>query len=377
MVDPHQRRHRILFVDDDPQFLEVISQLFLQWTKNAWEVLLAANTARALAFLQEKQVDVVVMDIRMPVMDGLQFLKLVQQRYAAVHKVVLTGFANDEYRRTCLTSGAELFLEKPRTKEGFDTVFATLNELASLQPQEGFRGMLRQVGLQDVIQMECLGRNSVVLEVSNAQLDGRIYIEKGDIVHAEAGVFKGTDAFNRLLCLRGGDFNLRPFLEPKERTIEGSWEFLVMDAAQRRDEIAGQTAFFVRPPAEAPKPAADESVVPEADAPDPNALVVASAPSEPIAVDWDTQIEEFLVGSAQGEVLYEWQCTDAAGRLKLLNYLAQKAEQIGRGLPLGKFSRLEVTGFQGRLVAHLTPDRRLLVRSNLVPPRLDLGGAPA
>jgi hypothetical protein len=127
-------------------------------------------------------------------------------------------------------------LEKPRTPDGFETVFATLNELAALQPQEGFRGVLRQVGLPDVLQMECLGRNSSILEISNATVRGRIFIQTGDIIHAELGDQKGEAAFNGLLALRGGEFNLKPFTQPPERSINAQWEFLLMESARVRDE---------------------------------------------------------------------------------------------------------------------------------------------
>src|ERR1035441_4471116 len=67
---------------------------------------------------------------------------------------------------------------KPHTPDGFKSVFAMLDDLISWAPQQGFQGMLRRVGLQDVIQMECLGRNSSVLEVYNEHVLGRIYIDR-------------------------------------------------------------------------------------------------------------------------------------------------------------------------------------------------------
>ena len=39
-----------------------------------------------------------------------------------------------------------------------------------------------------------------------------------------------TDAFNKILALAGGEFDLKPFVAPPQISIEGSWEFLVMEA---------------------------------------------------------------------------------------------------------------------------------------------------
>ena len=118
-----------------------------------------------MVLLQQRRVDLLVVDVRMPLVDGVQFLGLLQRKYPNLLKVVLTAEATDEHRSACLNSGAELFLEKPRDEGGWRAVYAMLNELTKFQPDQGFSGVLRRVGLQDVLQMECLSRHSVVLEV--------------------------------------------------------------------------------------------------------------------------------------------------------------------------------------------------------------------
>jgi hypothetical protein len=115
-----------------------------------------------------------------------------------------------------------------------------LDDLMNWVPQQGFQGMLRRVGLQDVIQMECLGRNSSIVEVQDQQMRGRIYIENGSIIHAAAGDGTGERALQQLLALAGGSFELLPFEPPPQRTIKGQWESLLMEAARLRDETAAQ-----------------------------------------------------------------------------------------------------------------------------------------
>src|SRR3989454_550828 len=96
--------------------------------------------------------------------------------------------------------------------------------------------MLRRVGLQDVLQMECLARSSSVLEISTSQARGSVFVQDGQIIHAQLGELAGEEAFNHLMGLAGGNFNLKPFSEPPARTISGSWELLLMEAARIRDE---------------------------------------------------------------------------------------------------------------------------------------------
>src|SRR5437773_5032076 len=208
------RSTTVLFVDDDPGFLEVVQSLMLAWSDGSWEVLTAGDASQALALVRDRKIDLMIIDVRMPVVDGLQFLGLLHRKHPNILKCVLTGHATEAYRSACLSNGAELFLEKPVTPEGWQGLFTALSELVKFQPEEGFHGVLRRVGLQDVLQMECLARSSSVLEISNAEMQGSIFVRDGQIIHAQAVDLAGEDAFNRLMSLSGGQFNLKPFVEP-------------------------------------------------------------------------------------------------------------------------------------------------------------------
>ena len=205
-------------------------------------------------------------------------------------------------------------------------------------PREGFQGVLRRVGLQDVIQMECLGRNSSVLEVHDQHRRGRIYIEDGHIIHAAVGGLAGEAALQNLLALAGGSFELLPFEPPEQRTITGPWEFLLMEAARVRDETASQNAGA--------EPAADAGAGP--------------APA--------VRIKEILICSGHGELLYDWQCPDVNGRWDLLQKISQMATVLHQLLPLGNFDRLEIQLPDGRAVAQARADRMVLIRAATAAP---------
>jgi hypothetical protein len=90
--------------------------------------------------------------------------------------------------------------------------------------------------LYNVIQLECVGGNSSLLEVRNQQTAGEIYIEGGAIVHAAAGKLVGEKAFHQLLSLTDGEFRLVPFRAPPARTVKRQWESLLAEAVRMRDE---------------------------------------------------------------------------------------------------------------------------------------------
>jgi CheY-like chemotaxis protein len=256
-----KRQVSVLLVDDSMAFLETATELFSALAGNGWKIHPASAADQALAILQKERIDLVVLDIAMPMLDGVQLLKLIDQRHPGVKKVMLTGNPSENTRTTCLTNGAELFLEKPTVPDGFRFIFNVLDDLMAWSQQEGFSGTLRHASLEDVIQIECLSSRSCIMEINAPSVRGRIYIESGTIVHAEAGVLSGNKAFQKLLSLTGGGFELQNYRAPVERTVHGTWEYLLMEAAKVRDEertarATSDTLLIVK---EQPAPASAEA----------------------------------------------------------------------------------------------------------------------
>jgi CheY-like chemotaxis protein len=245
---------RVLFVDDSMAFLDSFTDLCVEFSRQTWRIHKAPSADTALDCLHDMMVDLVVLDVGMPMLDGLQLLGIINRRYPGLKIAVMTGSATEAKRADALANGAELFLEKPVTPEGMRSVFNMLQDLL-LWKREGFTGALRQVSLQEVIQVECNGRHSSVLEIRNPEMRGEIYIETGAITHATAGELTGELAFRRLLALRGGEFQVKPLGAPPPRTINTGWEFLLMDAARASDE---ETVMLKKPAA---SPAGDTTHV--------------------------------------------------------------------------------------------------------------------
>jgi hypothetical protein len=194
-----------------------------------------------------------------------------------------------------------------------------------------------------VLQLECLGRKSSVLEIFTGKVRGRIFICDGVIVHADSGTLQGEVALYGMLALRGGEFNLLPYSEPPRRTIEGQWESLLMEAARLTDE--GQN-FLESPEA-------------ETGAAEPAQVAAAGTEDAPSG---QLRIEEIVLCSGAGEVLYEWESKSLELRLRLLEQIEQQATQLSSLAPVGRFDRLEILTAEGRIVCQVQPDRRLFVR---------------
>jgi two-component system sensor histidine kinase/response regulator len=107
-------RARVLVVDDNPINLKVASRSL---EKLGCMVRTAANGQEALDVLQEHDVDLVFMDIQMPVMDGLEATQAIREREAAKGRrtpiVAMTAHAMAGYREVCLQAGMDGYIAKP------------------------------------------------------------------------------------------------------------------------------------------------------------------------------------------------------------------------------------------------------------------------
>src|SRR5512140_4578 len=127
MPEEAARRRQFLFVDDDSAFLTGIREVFSEMSRGTWQIHTAENHARALEILRKTRIDVVVLDLDMPVIDGLEFMRLLTHTHPGQQVVILTGHVSEEKRQRCLESGAALFLEKLISPDGFSAVFAALD----------------------------------------------------------------------------------------------------------------------------------------------------------------------------------------------------------------------------------------------------------
>ncbi|MBI4559775.1 MAG: HDOD domain-containing protein [Candidatus Hydrogenedentes bacterium] len=88
-------KRRVLFVDDEPHILQGLRRMLHPY-RNEWEMSFAESAHDALGLMEKQPYDVVVTDIRMPVMDGAEFLNIVMRKYPQTIRFVLSGHCEKE-----------------------------------------------------------------------------------------------------------------------------------------------------------------------------------------------------------------------------------------------------------------------------------------
>jgi DNA-binding NtrC family response regulator len=104
-ITPH-----VLVVDDDPLLCQQLEQLFAH---EGYRVTVASVAEQALQFLQDEDVDLVVTDIRLPGLDGIELTKRIVERWNDVPVIVMTGYAEIDNAVEVLKIGASDYIVKP------------------------------------------------------------------------------------------------------------------------------------------------------------------------------------------------------------------------------------------------------------------------
>ncbi len=115
-----KNKFTILLTDDNGEFAQNLSDIL---ELKGYTVLIASDGFRALDIIKESPVDLILMDIKMPVMNGVETFKKIKQITPITPVIMLTAFALEELIQESLREGAFACLKKPID---FDELFATI-----------------------------------------------------------------------------------------------------------------------------------------------------------------------------------------------------------------------------------------------------------
>lgn len=104
---------KVLIIDDEEPAREAI-KILADWNSvNIYEVFEAWDGKNGIRLIEEKKPDIILVDMKMPGMDGMQLLRIVQSQYPDLAVIVISGFDNYEYTRQALHSRVMDYLLKP------------------------------------------------------------------------------------------------------------------------------------------------------------------------------------------------------------------------------------------------------------------------
>ncbi len=232
------REKRVLVVDDEEDMIWTLKNCLNHESLHA-EIITASSGEEAVEVMENCPVDLVLTDIRMSGMSGLDLMLEVRNRWSSTAVIVMTAFPSPEYKTEVLKRGGLHYIEKPfNIVELRQVVFDAVNN------DKSFAGTVVGVSLSDIVQVNCLSRSTSALEVKSRDGNGIIFFDKGRIVHAEIDEVTGEEAFYRIMGLDGGNIASKKVAGPPQATIDKPCEALIIEAARRLDESKEDSAVF-------------------------------------------------------------------------------------------------------------------------------------
>ena len=118
---------RVLIVDDEYYFRQLLIHL-VDWTSAGFQVVAEAEDGvAALELIGEQQIDLIITDIEMPHMSGLDFIKAVRKMNSTAKLIFITSYDNFSYAQQAISLGADHYLLKPVDENAVEQALATIS----------------------------------------------------------------------------------------------------------------------------------------------------------------------------------------------------------------------------------------------------------
>jgi DNA-binding NarL/FixJ family response regulator len=202
---------KLLIVDDQEIIREGLQDSFLL-DDEIQVVGLAENGGMAVLFCEKETPDVVLMDVRMPVMDGVEATKMIKQRWPHIRIVILTTFQDIQYVTEALKAGAEGYLLKAIDPMDLISVVKLIfsggtfisKEIAQLLVQQMNEQKPKQIPEKDYGLTE---RETEVLRclaegMNNAEISAHLFLSEGTVKNYISNIYAKFDLHDRLKVAR-------------------------------------------------------------------------------------------------------------------------------------------------------------------------------
>ncbi|MBN1141436.1 MAG: response regulator [Deltaproteobacteria bacterium] len=286
----------VLIVDDEKPFLLSLEEGLAAFS-DRFNVICAGNGEEALHFFQNHKIDLLVTDLKMPVMDGFQLITEVMRLDPYLPVIVMTAFGTPEIEERISAMTPLHYLEKPLD---LDALTQMVEKALAAEPRSYIRG----ITLSAFLQLVSMEKKSCTLKVCSGDQNGFLFIKKGELYDAQTPDLDGEKAAMEIISWDAADIEMDTVCRRKEKKIAAGLEFLLLEAFRIKDEMNAEQA--------PPQPDAG-AFIPEPFFEPPKTTTAPKVVAKPASVDADQKLLTLLKKSA---MVHEFAAFDDEGRLK-------------------------------------------------------------
>ncbi len=225
---------KVLIVDDEETLTWSLAKS-LSHDREIYEVTTTNDGESALDLMQREPYDAVVLDIRLPGINGLDMLVRIKERHPTTKVIMMTAYGSSEIKEKAKARGSLYYIEKPFE---IDQMRGLILKALKEESGKGFNGSVSGLQLADLIQMNCLSQITTALYVQKDQREGVIYFEDGQMTHAQIGALEGEEALFTILSWQSGSFRFVGAQKAPTVTINSNWEYLLVEGMRKADEMS-------------------------------------------------------------------------------------------------------------------------------------------
>ena len=201
-----QKRIRVLVVDDHPMVQDGL-QLFISHSAGLEHVGQAQSGEEAIVRCEELKPDVVLMDLIMPGMGGVQAIRAIRERDRAVQIIALTSFAEPDLVQQALKAGAISYVLKNVRAEMLAEAIRAAYQRRSVMAPEATEALVRAMQREDLPEVDLSERELAVLGLvadglTNAEIAGRLWIAESTVRFHVSNILSKLGAHNRAEAVR-------------------------------------------------------------------------------------------------------------------------------------------------------------------------------
>ncbi|KPJ78039.1 MAG: hypothetical protein AMJ54_05610 [Deltaproteobacteria bacterium SG8_13] len=221
----------VLVVDDEKTLLMIMTGRFEDY-KDRFNVFTAGNGKEAVKVLEAEDIDLVVTDLKMPEMDGIELIAYMSNKFPSVPTIAVSAYCTPEIQNKLKGLGALRVMDKPVNLDLLAQ--SVLNGLD--QAHKG--GSLNCVSLSSFLQIIEMEEKSCRIDVhANGQQRGSFFLVRGELHDAACGELSGEEAAYEMIAWENTHLYIKdlPQNRPKRR-IEKGLMSVVMEGLRKKDE---------------------------------------------------------------------------------------------------------------------------------------------
>ena len=224
---------KIVLVVDDEESIRNMVKTRLMRLSAGFIALTASNGFEAVKILERGGVSLVITDVKMPKMDGMELLAYIMQRHPSIPCILVTGYGSPQVRKQATELGAVEFISKP-----FDMAYLGDRTQAILKSQEE-GGVVHDVALSVFVHLIEMEGKTCTIRAKNKKAggNGSLFFNGGELFDARSGSLTGADAAYEIFSWEKADIQIQNSCHITEKKINRPLQAVILETMRLQDEV--------------------------------------------------------------------------------------------------------------------------------------------